>query len=444
MSSTLLATPRVEAAIERLEVGAFTVPTDAPEADGTLSWDSTTIVVVHAAAGGERGLGYTYADVSTARLVESKLAAIVQGRDAMAPQASWTAMVGAIRNLGRPGISSMAIAAVDLALWDLKARLLGLPLCSLLGMARDRVPIYGSGGFTAYSLSTLQTQLAEWVHEGIPRVKMKVGSRPEDDPMRVRAARDAIGEGSELFVDANGAYSRKQALLLAERFRADAGIGWFEEPVSSDDLEGLRLLRDRAPAGIAIAAGEYGYDAPYFRRMLEAGAVDVLQADVTRCGGITELLRVDGLCRAAAVAALRSADPPPRGSCADRAGPPRVLPRPRADRAAAVRRRLHASRGRPVPGARPHRHRHRAANRGRGALCGVTASSAGRHRRSERLRAGGATSRLAACSGLWPPPRRRARCRSGSRSTSSTSVARSATSGCGLRWRSRPRSPRRA
>ena len=207
-------------------------------------------------------------------------------------------MVEAIRNLGRPGISSMAIAAVDLALWDLKARLLGVPLCRLLGMANDRVPVYGSGGFTAYSIERLTEQLAGWVAQGIPRVKMKIGSSPGDDPARVRAAREAIGPGCELFVDANGAYSRKQALELADRFRRDADVSWFEEPVSSDDLEGLRLVRDRAPAGMVITAGEYGYDAPYFRRMLEAGAVDVLQADVTRCAGITELLRVDALARA--------------------------------------------------------------------------------------------------------------------------------------------------
>ena len=192
----------------------------------------------------------------------------------------------------------MGIAAVDVALWDLKARLLGLPLCSLLGMANDRVPIYGSGGFTSYSLERLSEQLAGWVERGIPRVKMKVASSPGDDPARVRTARDAIGPNAELFVDANGGYSRKQALALAERFRSDADVTWFEEPVSSDDLEGLRLVRDHGPSGMAVAAGEYGYDLGYFRRMLEAGAVDVLQADVTRCAGITELLRVGALCAA--------------------------------------------------------------------------------------------------------------------------------------------------
>jgi L-alanine-DL-glutamate epimerase-like enolase superfamily enzyme len=288
--------------VDRLEVGAYTIPTDAPEADGTLAWDSTTIVVVHAHGGGEWGLGYTYADVSTARLIDSRLAGVVRGRDALAPQAAWEAMVTQTRNLGRAGITSMAIAAVDVALWDLKARLLGLPLGQLLGMAHDRVPIYGSGGFTAYSPERLARQLSGWVQEGIPRVKMKVGSSPADDPERVMLARGAIGPEAELFVDANGAYSRKHALELAERFRAEAQVSWFEEPVSSEDLVGLRVVRDRAPAGMEIAAGEYGDDAPYFRRMLEAGAVDVLQADVTRCGGITELLRVGALCRAHCVA----------------------------------------------------------------------------------------------------------------------------------------------
>ncbi len=289
---------RTDAPIQELDVGAFTIPTDGREADGTLSWKATTIVVVHAFAGGRWGVGYTYADVSTAKLIRAKLDGIVRSADAMAPQAAWVSMVREIRNLGRPGIASMAIAAVDTALWDLKARLLELPLCSLLGRAHDHVPVYGSGGFTAYTPKRLQQQLGDWVQAGIPRVKMKVGSQPSDDPGRVRCAREAIGPNAQLFVDANGAYSRKQALELAERFRDEADICWFEEPVSSDDLDGLRLIRDRAPAGVEIAAGEYGYDAAYFRRMLEAGAVDVLQADVTRCAGITELLRADALCRA--------------------------------------------------------------------------------------------------------------------------------------------------
>jgi len=170
--------------IERIEVNAYTIPTDAPEEDGTLAWDATTIVIVHAHAGGTTGLGYSYADVSTAKLIESKLAGVVVGMEAMSPRRSWAAMVRAIRNLGRPGIASMAISAVDLALWDLHARILDAPLCVVLGKAHDRVPVYGSGGFTGYSDERLQAQLAGWVEQGIPRVKMKIGADPPADPRR--------------------------------------------------------------------------------------------------------------------------------------------------------------------------------------------------------------------------------------------------------------------
>jgi L-alanine-DL-glutamate epimerase-like enolase superfamily enzyme len=284
--------------VEQLTARAFTVPTDAPEADGTLSWDATTLVVVEARSSGHTGVGYSYAAAAAARLVSELLTEAVVGGDALSPSAAWAAMRHAVRNIGYPGVASSAISAVDVALWDLKARLLGVALSTLLGRVRERVPVYGSGGFTTYTPEQMQRQLAGWVAQGIGAVKMKVGSEPDRDPERVRHARGVIGGGVELFVDANGAYSRKQALALAETFAREATVSWFEEPVSSDDLDGLRLLRDRAPAGMEIAAGEYGYDLFYFRRMLDAGAVDVLQADVTRCGGITQLLQVGALCAA--------------------------------------------------------------------------------------------------------------------------------------------------
>ena len=289
---------RAEAPVERLEVSAYTIPTDQPESDGTLEWDSTTMLVVEVAGGGHTGIGWTYGETAIGTLIESKLAGVVQGCDALAPQAAWAAMTRALRNNGETGISYMAIAAVDIALWDLRAKLLDLPLADAIGRQHESVPVYGSGGFTSYSIERLCEQLQGWVGEGIRRVKMKVGRDPDADPQRVRSAREAIGDGPQLFVDGNGAYTRKQALELAQRFRDDARVSWFEEPVSSDDLAGLRLIRDRAPAGMEVAAGEYGFELPYFRRMLEAGAVDVQQADVTRCGGITGLLRVDGLCMA--------------------------------------------------------------------------------------------------------------------------------------------------
>jgi L-alanine-DL-glutamate epimerase-like enolase superfamily enzyme len=278
-------------------VSDYTIPTASPESDGTLEWQSTTLVVVEVTAGDQRGIGYTYADTATARLINDRLGGVVLGRDALDVGAAWSAMRHSVRNLGRPGISSMAIAAVDTALWDLKAKLLGIPLVKLFGLVRESVPVYGSGGFTSQSVHDLQRQLRGWVDEGITRVKMKVGREPKADLDRVRAARKAIGAETELFVDANGAYQRKQALAFADRFM-ECNVTWFEEPVSSDDLEGLRLLRDRGPGGMDITAGEYGYDLVYFRRMLEAGAVDVLQPDATRCAGFTEFLRVSALCEA--------------------------------------------------------------------------------------------------------------------------------------------------
>jgi L-alanine-DL-glutamate epimerase-like enolase superfamily enzyme len=278
--------------IEELHARAYTVPTEAPEADGTLMWSSTTVVVVEAVSGSERGLGFSYATPACLAVVEDLLCGQVLHRDAMDVTGAWVAMVRAIRNVGRPGIASMAIAAVDIALWDLKARLVGLPLYRLIGAARDSVPVYGSGGFTSYSVPELTAQLGGWARAGFSRVKMKIGTDrgacPATDLARVRAAREAIGDGPELFVDANGAYESKEAVRLARQL-SQLGVTWFEEPVSSDDLTGLHEVRDLVD--VDVAAGEYGYDLTYFERMCAAEAVDVLQADVSRCAGITEWLR---------------------------------------------------------------------------------------------------------------------------------------------------------
>jgi L-alanine-DL-glutamate epimerase-like enolase superfamily enzyme len=266
---------------------AFTIPTDGPEADGTFAWDATTLIVVEIACEGAIGLGYTYSHKTAAPLARELMAKHVEGQSPFDTNALFSAMRQAERNYGREGIAATALSAVDIALWDLKAKLQQQPLCRVLGQMREGAPVYGSGGFTTYSDRQLRDQLSGWVRKGIPRVKMKIGTHPDDDLHRVRLAREAIGEKAELFVDANGAYSRKQALRFAEQFAVQCNVTWFEEPVSSDDLAGLRLLRDRAPAGMDIAAGEYGWTAMYLRNMVEAEAVDVIQADATRCGGVT-------------------------------------------------------------------------------------------------------------------------------------------------------------
>jgi L-alanine-DL-glutamate epimerase-like enolase superfamily enzyme len=288
---------RAQAPITAIRAEAYTVPTDGPEADGTFAWDATTIVVIHIQAGGQEGIGYTYSDTTNAEFVNRSLSPLLREFDALDVPTAHRAMQIKVRNLGRSGLAATAISAVDVALWDLKAKLLGLPLARLLGMVRLTVPIYGSGGFTNYDDARLGAQLAGWVErDGCRWVKMKIGSDPGRDPARIAAARKAIGQAA-LFVDANGALSRKAALRLAD-LCAGSGVTWFEEPVSSDDLAGLRLLRDRVPAPVEIAAGEYAYNLDDVRRMLEAGAVDVQQADASRCGGISGFLAVGALCAA--------------------------------------------------------------------------------------------------------------------------------------------------
>lgn len=293
--------------IDAVHATAYTVPTDQPEADGTLEWDSTTIIITAIGSAGQTGIGYTYAHRGTALIIVDALRDALLGGCPLDIPSLWTSMYRSIRNIGRPGMGMMAMAAVDHALWDLKGKLLGRSVIDLLGRCRPDVPVYGSGGFTSYTVNRLQQQLSGWVEQGIPRVKMKVATNPAMDPARVRAARKAIGAEASLMVDGNGGYSRKQALNLACEF-AEQEVCWFEEPLPSRDLEGLRLMRDRAPPGMDITAGEYGWGVDYFRRMLDAGAVDVLQIDSTRCGGFT------GFMQCAAVA--RSFDIPVSAHCA--------------------------------------------------------------------------------------------------------------------------------
>ena len=279
--------------VERLETCCFTIPTDEVESDGTLEWTSTTIVVVEAVGGGRRGLGWTYAPEAAEHVVNALLAPRIAGAGLDDLGRLWLELGAALRNAGRPGIAFCALSAVDLALWDLRARLLDVPLATLLPAAHDRVPVYGSGGFCSYSDARLSEQLGGWVAQGIPRVKMKLGRDPDRDPERLSVARDAI-ENAELMVDANGAFGVKDAIRWADRYVDEWDVRWFEEPVSSADAEGLRRVRDASR--LEVAAGEYAYVAADFRNIVES--VDCLQADVTRCGGISGLLRVNGLAAA--------------------------------------------------------------------------------------------------------------------------------------------------
>jgi L-alanine-DL-glutamate epimerase-like enolase superfamily enzyme len=271
----------------------YVVPTDAPEADGTLAWDKTTLVLVTVRAGEEQGIGWSYAAGAAAGVLNEVLAPVLTGWDALDVTGANEAMNRAVRNIGRPGIAATAISAADIALWDLKGRLLGCAVADLAGRARRTVPIYGSGGFTSYDENQTRDQLAGWVDKDqIPRVKIKIGeswgSNEDRDLTRVALARSVIGPDAELYVDANGGYTVGQAIRVAYRME-ESGVTWFEEPVSSQDLAGLAAVRGQVLAD--VAAGEYSWTLADSARLLAAGAVDCLQLDVTRCGGITEFLR---------------------------------------------------------------------------------------------------------------------------------------------------------
>jgi L-alanine-DL-glutamate epimerase-like enolase superfamily enzyme len=278
--------------IQQIKISAYKIPTDTPAGDGTLRWNSTTLVLVELEGGGYSGLGYTYADAATAEFIHNSLAPYVKGENVFDIERITSTLIRQIRNSGTCGIAMMAVSAVDNALWDLKAKLLHLPLCKLIGQCRDEMVIYGSGGFTTYNKEQLQQQFRRWAETGIRFMKMKVGADPAKDISRIQYAREAIGNEPELMIDANGAYTVRQAINIAREAK-QLGVTWFEEPVSSDNLQGLHFIRDHVEMN--IAAGEYGYNLPYFEAMLAAGAVDVLQADATRCGGITGFIKAGHL-----------------------------------------------------------------------------------------------------------------------------------------------------
>ena len=274
----------------KVQATAFRFPTCAPEADGTLAWDATTVVAVELETDAATGLGWTYSTAAAAQIVRDHLAPAVEHIDPMNIPAAWEAMHRATRNLGTRGVVAQAISAVDIASWDLKARLVDVPLADLLGRARDAVPVYGSGGFTTMADAQLEQEVKGWAAMGCTAMKVKIaqswGAAVERDLARVRAVRTVAGDGVSLMADANGGYSRGQARRVGAALD-ELGVVWFEEPVSSDDVEGLRAVRDSVRCD--VAAGEYAADLYDVARLCPV--VDCLQLDVTRCGGYTGFLR---------------------------------------------------------------------------------------------------------------------------------------------------------
>jgi len=276
--------------VERVDWQVRNFPTPEPEADGTLEWSATTAVVVQLESRGCVGVGWTYSSPAAAAVVEHHLAGVVRGRPVPDVEAGWQAMHRAGRNLGTRGLFLQAMSAVDVAWWDLKAQVLGVPLPDLLGRCRDTVPIYGSGGFTTMTDDQLAAQVSQWSELGCRAMKIKIGESwgrcVERDLARVERLRGLAGDEVVLMVDANGAYSLGQALRVGQRLD-ELGVEWFEEPVTSDDVDGLSWLRDRLRCD--VAAGEYVSEVDDLRALVPA--VDCVQLDATRCGGYTGFLR---------------------------------------------------------------------------------------------------------------------------------------------------------
>jgi L-alanine-DL-glutamate epimerase-like enolase superfamily enzyme len=287
-----------EPVVERVTTAVYSFPAPAPEADGTLEWRATTAVTVQLDAGGCQGLGWTYSSPAAAEIVRTHLMGAVQDRNAVDIAAGWQAMHRAGRNLGTRGLYLQAMSAVDMAWWDLKARLLDVPLTWLLGRSRDSVPIYGSGGFTTLSERELAEQVQWWQSVGCTAMKIKIGeswgTNVQRDLQRVAQLRRLGGERAELMVDANGGYTVGQALRVGAELD-ELGVGWFEEPVSSDDVVGLGHLRDRLRCD--VTAGEY--IAELYDAQALVPVVDCLQLDATRCGGYTGFLRASALAQSA-------------------------------------------------------------------------------------------------------------------------------------------------
>jgi L-alanine-DL-glutamate epimerase-like enolase superfamily enzyme len=272
-------------------------PRTVPIRNGAHTWTEVKRCVVRLETeAGVTGIGIGGASPGEIAILDV-LAAQLVGIDADLIGAFWTRFNDP-KMYGRKGHEHYALSSIDLALWDLKAKLAGMPLHRLLGGVTDRAPYYIAGGYygTDKSLSDLQREMESYVSLGARAVKMKVGGvSMAEDIVRVRAVRQALGEGVALMLDANGAYHAHEAIQFGER-AAEFEIFWFEEPVGPDDYEGYSRIGKLL--SIPLAAGEQEYGLTGFRDLLATDGVAFLQPDARWTGGVSEFMRISTLAEA--------------------------------------------------------------------------------------------------------------------------------------------------
>jgi L-alanine-DL-glutamate epimerase-like enolase superfamily enzyme len=289
--------------IAAVDVHLVALPVAAGFADATRKVECVgyTIVRVRTDQGLE-GIGLTYHEVggeATRSLIQYDIAPKIIGRDPMDTEVIWNELFNYLRGVGRKGLTFCAISAVDIALWDLKGKILDLPLYRLLGGGRTKVPVYASGGWTSYDDDELVAEMQDMVGQGYTHIKFKVGvdgaMNPQRDALRVRKVREAVGPEVRLLLDANNCWDAATAVKFANIVR-EYDIFLFEEPVLADDIPGL--ARFRRGTDIPLATGEHEYTKFGVRDLILAEAADIVQVDGARAGGFTEMLKIAAMTQA--------------------------------------------------------------------------------------------------------------------------------------------------
>ncbi|MDR1589071.1 MAG: mandelate racemase/muconate lactonizing enzyme family protein [Oscillospiraceae bacterium] len=262
-----------------------------------LKLEGQTVVRVITESGAE-GYGMTFSD-PVAEYIQKVLKEEVVGKDALACEDIWSAMFTQIRSSGRKGAALLGMSAIDIAIWDIRGKILGQPVYRLLGGTNRMIPAYASVGFLSMPDEEVAEKAVEYTEDGYKTLKIKVGydsgRNIRADFRRVEKVRRAVGDETGVIIDANGVYDAATAIRLAAMLEP-LDISLFEEPTHADDIDGL--ARVRSMTRIPVASGENEYTRYGCRDLMLARAVDVLQCDVTRAGGFTEMIKIAALAQA--------------------------------------------------------------------------------------------------------------------------------------------------